>query len=370
MSNYCALPFAHTTIGTTGDYQICCWHHVPPDQVININEYDYQTWNSSKYVAEVRESFKKNQQHPGCHRCWNIEKLGQSSLRTRTLKDYQILKIDKPDPLATPINIEVQLGNLCNLSCLMCHEASSSAILAENQKLGIAKYKQKDFNWTLTGFENLKSLLNTQPKIVIIRGGEPLYNKDLLRIIEELPPEFCKKTVLHITTNATTWPDRWADALSKFYLVRFTLSIDAVGELYEYIRYPGVWTEVDANIQKMQQYTNFKLMVNSVVQNLNIMSLESLLDWAKERKLYIVLSQLAFPEYLTHINLPDKEKNTAIKILKVLVNKPYDSHVNNFLTNSLEQLINSTFDPILWQSFVDNITMRDHVRNNSYTKFL
>lgn len=370
MSNYCALPFCHTTIGTTGDYQICCWHLTPPTQAVNINHHDYQTWNSSKYVAEVRESFKNNQQHPGCQRCWDIEKLGQPSLRLRSLKDYQILKVDTLEPLLAPINIEVQLGNLCNLSCLMCHEASSSAILAENQKLGIAKYKQKDFNWTLTGFENLKSLLNTQPKIVTIRGGEPLYNKDLLRIIEELPPEFCKKTVLHITTNATNWSDRWEQVLSKFALVRFMLSVDAVNELYEYIRYPGVWKEVDANIQRMQKFTNFKLMVNSVVQNLNILSLEPLLDWAKERNLYIVLSQLSVPEYLTHTNLPDKEKSTAIERLRNLVQKPYDPHINKFLTNCLDQLVKSEFDQILWRSFVDNISMRDRVRNNSYKTFL
>lgn len=370
MSNYCALPFGHTTIGTTGNYQICCSHLTPPEHTININHNDYQTWNLSQYVAEVRESFKNDQQHPGCQHCWDLEKLGQSSLRTRSLKDYQILKVDKPVPLATPVNIEIQLGNLCNLSCLMCHETASSAILAENQKLGIAKYKQKDFNWSSTAFNNLKDLLNTQPKLVNIRGGEPLYNKDLLRIIEELPAESCKKTVLHITTNATNWSKRWEQVLSKFLLVRFMISVDAVDELYEYIRYPGVWKDVDANVQKMQEFSNFKLMVNSVVQNLNIMSLEPLLDWAKERNLYIELSQLLFPEYLVHTNLPEKEKNIAIDKLSKLLNKSYDPHINKFLLNCQTQLINSTADPLLWELFVNNISMRDRIRNNSYKKFL
>lgn len=370
MSKYCALPFAHTTIDTQGVFQLCCWHFTPDEHKVNINSGNYQTWNTNQYLNEVRESFRNDQQHPGCQRCWDIEKLGQPSLRTRSAKDYQLLRFNGTDPLDAPLNIEIQLSNLCNLSCLMCHEASSSAILAENQRLGIAKYNQKDFTWTTEAFENLKNLLNTGPKIVNIRGGEPLYNKDLLRIIKELPSDVCKKTVLHITTNATNWNDEWKQALSKFSLVRMMLSIDAVGDLYEYIRYPGQWSKVDANIQEIQKSTNYKLVINSVVQNLNIGHLKPLLDWSKERNIYVILSQLVIPDYLKYTNLPQDKKEKVIAQLEILLQDKHDPHIKQFLDNCHARLTNSTFDQDLWNLFIQNISLRDHIRNNSYTTFL
>ena len=93
------------------------------------------------------------------------------------------------------ITVEIQLGNLCNLTCLMCNENSSSAILSENIKLGINKVKQKNFTWNDISFDYLYEILLSGPKIVNIRGGEPLYNKKLLKLIEDLPEEICSTTI-------------------------------------------------------------------------------------------------------------------------------------------------------------------------------
>lgn len=370
MSNYCAMPFNHTTIGTDGTFQVCCWHFTPPEHIVNINTSPYEVWKQSPYLKEVQESFKNNQPHPGCHKCWETEKANQTSLRKRTAKDYQLMKATGTTPSDSPIDIEIQLGNLCNLKCIMCHEASSSAILAENQKLGIAKYSQKDFAWTPDAYKNLEKLIATRPKIINVRGGEPLYNKDLLSIIENFPDDIFKNTLLHITTNATQWSDRWQKALSKFRVVRVMLSIDAVGELYEYIRFPASWKEVDDNIQEMQSMPSLKLMVNSVVQNLNISTIGDLVAWANQRNLFISFSQLLVPEYLRYTNLLPEHNQKAIEHLRSLLDQPLEPSTKTFLTTCYNHLLVNNFDPILWQKFVDNISLRDNIRGNSYKKFL
>jgi organic radical activating enzyme len=367
---YCPLPFGHTLVQTNGSFQVCCQHKTPDKYLVNINQHPYRVWNQSQYLQEIQESFKNNQRHPGCHRCWKNEELGQPSQRTRQLTEYKLLKVIDCSQKIWPSVVEVQLGNLCNLKCLMCNEQDSSALLAENQQLGIAINQQTDFNWTNQGFDNLKQLLESRPKIINIRGGEPFYNKDLLHLIQNLPAESYQQSLLHITTNATRWSPEWKEALKKFKLVRLMLSIDAVDDLYEYIRFPGKWQDVVTNVADMKQCSNVKLLINAVVQNLNILNIGPLIKWSQEQNIHLELDQLSRPEYFVLTNLPDNLKTTACKHIQSVLATQLPDHIRNFLTNCLTQLTNSKFDPVLWQQFQNIIDMRDTTRGNSYKEFL
>jgi len=370
---FCPLPFGHTMISTVGDFRVCCRHEAPLEHRCNINQHTYSEWNDSTYLAEVRDSIASGHRHPGCQECWDFEDLGQESPRTRSEKEFQILKISKPsDQTEYPVNIEIDLGNLCNLKCLMCSERSSSAILAENIRLGINESKQTDFKWSVDGFKNLHNLLNQRPKIINIRGGEPFYNKELLKLVEEMPPEVCRSTALHITTNATIWSTRWAKALEKFRLVRIMLSVDAIEDLYEYIRFPASWSQVEANIHNMTKISNIKLLVHCTVQNLNIANLKPLIEWTEKNKLHLSLEQLVNPNFLHITNLPKELRTQAVlSIDQTLTDLPnLSNRIRVFLQNCRDQLNTASDNPILWQAFQKHITLRDGIRNNTYTKFL
>jgi molybdenum cofactor biosynthesis enzyme MoaA len=241
--------------------------------------------------------------------------------------------------------------------------------LAENQQLGIAVKQQNEFDWTATGLENLEQLLTSGPKVINIRGGEPLYNKDLLRVVENLPEHICKNSLLHITTNATRWNSQWQQALSKFRLVRIMLSIDAVEELYEYIRFPGSWPTVVDNVQAMKQCGNMKFLINAVVQNLNILHLDKLIHWSQQQNIHLELDQLYSPDYLSLTNLPDSIKHQAVVQLTNLANSKIPPHLKLFVSNCVTQLEKSTFDPDLWATFEHIVGMRDQLRGKSYKNF-
>lgn len=367
------MPFGHTTISTGGDFQVCCLHPAPDEHRRNINHTTFEEWDKSSYLAEVRDSIANGQRHPGCRYCWKIEDLGQPSARIRIQPEYKILKIAKPqDQTEYPVNIELELGNLCNLKCLMCNEKNSSAILAENIQLGVNKLQQKDFKWTAEGFKNLQDLLSKSPKVINIRGGEPLYNKDLLKLIEEMPPEVCKSTLLHITTNATVWSPQWAKALEKFRLVRVMASIDAVGDLYEYIRFPASWSQVESNVIEMSKISNIRLLVHCTVQNLNISNLRDLIDWTEQNNLYLSLDQLIAPNFLQIINLPQRQREYAIESLtQTLSDLPeLSNRIQVFLQNCISQLRAAEDNQSSWDAFQKYILPRDSIRNNTYTKFL
>ena len=369
-SIFCPLPFAHTAIATTGEYQICCQHKTPPQHKININQHPISEWHKSAYLIEVKNSFLQNYKHNGCKSCWIQEKNNYTSYRQRILQEYTILKADKNTNKL--ITVEIQLGNLCNLTCLMCNENSSSAILSENIQLGINKVKQKNFTWNDISFDYLYEILLSGPKIVNIRGGEPLYNKKLLKLIEDLPEEICSTTILHITTNATVWNQRWANAINKFKLVRFMFSVDAVGELYEYIRFPGNWKTTSTNIKEIIKLKNVKPLVHCVIQNLNIGNLFELIEWCQQEKIYLECEHLLTPQYLRINNLPTDLKKQAIEHVNKCLALGLPDHLRDFFANCQNQLINSSAYPDQnnWNDFLTYIVPRDQLRKNSHKNFL
>lgn len=369
--NFCALPFGHTTITTNGNYSVCCIHTTPPEHQVNINQDKLTHWLKSDYLQQVRQSFLDAERHPGCNECWINEDLGQDSMRTRTSKEYKILGVNESTKF--PVNIEVQIGNLCNLHCLMCSEKHSSAILAENIKLKINQYNQDDFKWSDTAFENLQEIISTGPKVLTVIGGEPLYNKKFLSILENLSKESCRHTSLQIVTNATQWNERWKKALQKFKLVRIMFSVDATESLYEYMRYPGVWKETESNIDQIVTGSNIKPLVNCVIQNLNIGSIGSIIQWAKNKNLYLQLDQLIGPSWLSIINLPRHLKINAIAHLETVLEWDLTDHLKQQLTSYRTQLTDSMEYPdnlAAWKEFQTQVGLRDRLRNNSYTQFL
>jgi molybdenum cofactor biosynthesis enzyme MoaA len=351
-----------------GEYAICCLHRTPVDQRLNVNRDVYGAWKESNYVREVRESFVNDQRHAGCHMCWHHEDRGIISQRQRTSREYKILGIDVNRPKLT--NIELDVGNLCNLKCLMCDEYNSSAILAENRKLGINVLDQRDIAWNDTAFDNIKTMLDQKPSVINIRGGEPFYNKKLLSLINSISDEDAKNICLHITTNATIWGEAWQQALQRFRLIRFMFSVDAVGKPYEYIRHPADWSTVDSNISNMMTQTNAKTMVHAVVSNLNIGYLGELIDWSQDKSIYLELDALIDPPYLQIQNLPDSYKSIVLDRLDQWLTKHYPDHIITVLKGFSEVLKQSKHDPVLWAQFQNDIGRRDNLRGNNYQDFI
>jgi MoaA/NifB/PqqE/SkfB family radical SAM enzyme len=367
---YCPLPFNHTAISTDGFYNVCCINPTPKSDRFHLNDGDFDEWQKNRYCKEVKQSFLDQQQHPGCGQCWKIENLGGTSYRQRILKEYKILGAKEGHEKL--LNIEIAVGNLCNLSCLMCKESDSSAILAENIKLKINQVSQADFKWNESNFVNLSKNLKLKPKLINLRGGEPLFNKKIFEILDSFNAEDVKDTIIHITTNGTIWNQQWASMLSKFKLVRLMFSIDATGSLYNYIRYPGNFDNVEQNLKEIISCKNIKPLIHATVQNLNILHLGELINWANRFGVHLELDQVVEPDFLHFTNLPVDLKIKSINYLKDLLTLSLDAHIKKELDSylqTLEQTIGvSNLD--LWNKFIANISQRDNLRGNSYKDFL
>jgi molybdenum cofactor biosynthesis enzyme MoaA len=224
--------------------------------------------------------------------------------------------------------------------------------------------------WTDTGYKNLSKLLANEPYVLNIRGGEPLYNKNLLHLVSEIPDSWARNMVLQISTNATQWNDQWMQALAKFRLIRFVFSVDAIEALYEYMRYPGSWTQVAENIRSIMSLRNTKCLAHCVAQNLNIAHLEPLIDWCESQSLYLQIDSLQSPHYLQIHNLPAKHKDLTVDNIRKMSARNLPTHLQKFFKSAEQTLISTVHDPYAWQEFVRQIGMRDNLRGNSFRTWI
>lgn len=371
MKNYCALPFGHLCADTMGRYQICCQHSVPAEYQNSISDTTPVEWFKNEYLNQVRQAFEQDIRHPGCASCWRTEDSGKQSLRQRVSQEYKILGSKTCEPKL--VNVEIQAGNLCNLSCVMCNEQESSGVLAENQRLGINLIQQSDVKWDDQAWINFQQILQMKPKVLNIRGGEPFYNKKLLEIVESMTQEQCDTMLLHITTNGTMWSQRWRDALRRFKLVRIMLSIDGTNDVYEYIRYPGQWNTLNDNVEQMLIEPNLKLMVHTVVQNLNVSRLKDITAWCQKRNLFLQFYKCNTPAYLEPTNLPDQLIDSTISHLQSCLDLVTEPNAQSFVQSTLNDFVqrkHKGIDTQLWNEFVKYMTMRESIRGNSYLDIL
>jgi MoaA/NifB/PqqE/SkfB family radical SAM enzyme len=199
-------------------------------------------------------------------------------------------------------------GNYCNLSCNMCSGYSSSKYLAEeiqlkethlSKALILPNVNEKIWQELPTILENLCEL-----KLV---GGEPLIAKNTYKLMEMVPnPE---NTILRIITNGTQNPDKFINLAKKFKQVIINLSIEGVGEVNEYIRYPSNWNEILENRIKMSRVG--RVILVSTINALNINKLYQIPKMGFE----YTMSSLVTNNFYSLNSIPDDIKDKYLNEL-------------------------------------------------------
>lgn len=207
---------------------------------------------------------------PGCWKCYHQEKHGHVSMRIDALNNFPDF-----DPNEEPELTSIQLkpGNLCNSACISCSPDFSSRWAQEERtgKSFIRKEAYLDFNISgieLSGLRNLK-----------FTGGEPfLYQKYICDLLGK-----CDKLEhLHVVTNGTVLPNEsLVEAMiEKAENLTIVVSIDALREKYEYIRYGSEWDMLSSNLKKLDTIQpRVKLVTNTVIQALNVLDLNEIFSF-------------------------------------------------------------------------------------------
>ena len=180
----------------------------------------------------------------------------------------------------------------------MCSPHDSSSWIKE-WKLQYPQYKNKDlladqgwddqydYTWYKKGsfIDSMKhQAFNIQE--LYFAGGEPLLIPEHYAILEFMVAEgYAKDCNLRYNSNGLELPDKLFKLWDHFKEVRFNFSIDAYGQRNDYIRYPSKWSDVEANLKRLDQNTKDNTVINiaCAVQLLNAGYIDELAEWKMDQ---------------------------------------------------------------------------------------
>lgn len=340
---FCVRPFMHSLVDTAGRFRVCC--RIDSKSGYNINKHTVEEWWNSNYLNDIRDRMRQGKDLPECWRCHKQEEHGATSFRETSNQEWA----DINNTTNFPIDWEIQITNLCNLKCMMCNPWSSSQILVEENKIFEVNWDQKNYDWDESSADKVRSIFEAGESFVI-RGGEPFMVPWLKRLVREISS---KKSFL-INTNATRFDREWFDILSG-HDVRMSVSIDAVGELNHYIRYPSKWQDIIDNLDMMRKLPNANVFLNTCVQNLNVLHLDKLINWASSQDLFVNFDVLTSPKHFQPSCLP-------VELAELARNRLASANDSN--SRGLSGIINflSNPDTSYWDEFVRQVQIRDRHR--------
>lgn len=344
-------------------YRPCCWFKTYIDAT-DINDY-------KKQLSEMDIEYN-------CDYCIQQEKGGTYSYRQQFTNPNELI-------------ITASFDNICNLKCITCTPNNSTQILAERFKFHdkvsdqyskqyftevVAKQAPKkiDFIKTLLKDAEFESLRFD------ILGGEPLINPAIFEFMDWLAEQpYAKRTTLAITTNGTTYTDKVIKYIDSFHRMGVQLSIDGVGEEFEYLRYGANFEKLqevcDSFYNLTKQYQTFHMGCHYTLSWMNCLKFAEFFNWMQER--YpdiedIYVSKLQQPNQYS-IEAMSLEMRTRVFETVIPKIKPINSVFERTLFLYKEHMLSTAYDKFDMEKIrlgLSTLLIADNIRGNDHMRIV
>lgn len=369
--NFCIAPWTSLMIDTDSSVKPCCLYKT---SVGNLKDQSLKdVWNSKDY-REIRKKMINNVEVLGCENCQKTEKHGKESLRQSLNRDFltHIKKVDQTSNDGTLENFELvyldsRFNNLCNLSCRMCNEKSSSSWHKPGVAMGLVDKESPVFlsasKYPGDLFEQIKKHVNTIEKIYFA-GGEPLIINEFYQILECLDKNNKHHVNLVYNTNLTKQSLRGKNIFEywkNFKNISIGASLDGEYSRGEYLRSGTVWNDV-INFRKemIKSRPDIDFFISATVSIINCLHVTDFhRNWVENNFINpedFNVNLLFSPEYLKIDNAPYS--------LKEKIRKKYHEHLD--WLRPIDKLGRATkgFESVLSQIDNDNIFDKDNFWKN------
>lgn len=251
------------------------------------------------------------------------------------------------------VRYEIMPSNVCNLKCVMCVPAASTALAKELYTVGIEIQDLSRENSSAKQQLELLSKVNNIESISII-GGEFFLTKHNLEIMDFA---IQAQAPLRIVTNATVILDSHLERLKKISNLELQISIDGYEQGYEIMRYPANWKVFAANVTRLiQALPQAKINFHFVAQVLNIQQLVPTLDWCNKQRRQTRITNLVYPEYLTWKVFSTQERNNIVELLKIQCTQyQITKKQQEFVKNLCNTILTVTHNSVARQQFESRI---------------
>lgn len=319
----CKLFKSGVTITTNGSVKPCCiYRAVKPVTLAD-------DWKSE---FEFKSKQLEAGWIPECIQCQKAEERGDISDR---LDAEELLE-------GTAYEMwDLKLNNTCNLSCRMCSPHSSSTfqknVNANASENWAPIFREGANNKMWFRDNNINEVLDkiVYAKRIKFTGGEPFLIPQVKIILEHLvKTDNAKNIILSFISNGTQDIKKWMPLLSKFKRIYMTVSVDAIGERFEYIRAGASWPQVKTNIEQLAKLHchDFEVKISILPSILNYDNINEVVDWCNSINLpYHISNPVMYPKFMS------------------------PSAVN---------------DPGLRQQFIEQMDIQDRIHNTDWRKFV
>ncbi|MFA5491106.1 MAG: twitch domain-containing radical SAM protein [Candidimonas sp.] len=373
----CVYPWIEMLAQTGGDWNMCCIS-ASAGKILKEDGSTYraahdsmESARTSPWMDQVRQDMLDGKEISACKHCYYQESIGKKSYREMFNQEWtDKLGIDEIERLTETNKViegvqylDLRLGNLCNLKCRMCHSFNSTMIGDEAKELLKEDESFKDiygryisrsepadkFEW----FESdhfWHDVIDKIPNLrkIYMTGGEPTLIEGNYRFIDEcVRSGHSKHITLMFNINCTNIQQRFIDQLEHFEFVILNCSIDAYGELNDYIRTNSRWKAISKNFEKLLKLPkNVQLGVTPVIQTYNVGQIVDLVQWvenhaiANDRSINVDFLYATHPAMLNASVLPRSYREMAAKRLDNFKQNSHIYKTNSFAKNGIDSCIN------------------------------
>jgi hypothetical protein len=327
---FCILPWIHLSTRPDGSMRVCCTANASSvgatndkahggrvgivktedGKPANLNNSDLNSsWNNS-YMRSVRQMMLRGDKPASCLKCYKEEDAGHRSKRQWETDYWMRDGIDVDELVAQTYEdgstdsklryIDIRMGTKCQLGCVMCSPHDSSGWVKDWNALypNITNESLKEtMNWDSKGktFGASYNWHKDNPvfweqfyaQIPYIRqlyfaGGESTVIEEHYTILSKvIEMGYAHQIEVRYNSNGVELPDRLLELWTHFQKVRFHYSIDSIGAMNDYIRYPSEWDHQLKMFERLDKETsnNVEVTIACAVNALNIHYIPDFLKW-------------------------------------------------------------------------------------------
>ena len=184
-------------------------------------------------------------------------------------------------------------------------------------------------------------------------------NLEFLQLLKQVNPDIN----LRVNTNLSRVDTNIFELICEFKNVHWTISVEAMEQEYNYIRYGGSWTDFLLNLKIVQQQPH-KINFNMLHFLLNYQSIFECIEFLQGLGFHnnsFVIGSLLKPDYLNIRHLPETVLNSLKDKLKQKINQQPGYLLENGFKNVLAYL-DKPMEKNLSNSF-EELKIMDQRRN-------
>jgi len=402
---YCALASNSISFGPTGGSRPCCAvdTHFWKEATHLLGDFDNNIikWFNNDDMVSLRGNLLAGKWDRACNMCRVREAHGQPSTRQIFNKSFDELEaktgesLRVTDAVLTDLSkiymLDITVGSKCNSACLMCNEAASSLWAKEQETI-----TGEHMHWLKPDWFNIQhvpELIDHLPNLSAVNfvGGEPTISDAHIVLLKRLIEQGRAKDIsLGYVTNLTGVSDELLELWSHFGTKHVTISVDGVGRVNEYIRYPFSWNKVSSQIEALKNiadsHGNYQIGLSHTVTLFNLTTIDTLLNWwedqvASSKSVHTYLSHIQCvnnPDFMNPLYMPREMKEVARESLQRVnqmaidrnLGDKYTSVVNNIINTIIDKEVDEEVRVAKWLQMQDFIIPLDKHRNRNIFDYL